>query len=51
MQTSFTLAQLGISTHTASGYNVWRNETTVFSGVSITLAAGQTETAVIKPVG
>jgi alpha-galactosidase len=48
---TFTLAQLGISTAQATGYNVWKNETTTFSGVSVTLAAGQTETLVIKPVG
>ena len=48
---TFTLAQFGINTATATGYNVWRNETTTFSGVSITLAAGETETVVIKPVG
>ncbi|HWE88932.1 MAG TPA: glycoside hydrolase family 27 protein [Pseudonocardiaceae bacterium] len=47
---TFSLAQFGISTATASGYNVWKNEITTFSGVSITLAAGQTETVVIKPV-
>ena len=35
----------------ATGYNVWKNETTTFSGVTVTLAAGQTETLVIKPVG
>jgi alpha-galactosidase len=46
---SFTLAQLGITTATATGYNVWKNETTTFSGINITLAAGQTETLVIKP--
>jgi hypothetical protein len=27
----------------------WKNETTIFSGVSVALAAGQTETLVIKP--
>jgi alpha-galactosidase len=47
---TFTLSQLGISTAKATGYNVWKNETTTFSGVSVTLAAGQTETLVIKPV-
>jgi alpha-galactosidase len=46
---TFTLSQLGISTAEATGYNVWKNETTTFSGVSVTLAAGQTETLVIKP--
>jgi alpha-galactosidase len=48
---TFTLSQLGISTAKATGYNVWKNETTTFSGVAVTLAAGQTETLVIKPVG
>lgn len=47
---TFTLAQLGISAATASGYNVWKNQTTTFSAVSLTLAAGQTETLVIKPL-
>lgn len=47
---TFTLSQLGISASKASGYNVWRNETTTFSGVTVTLPAGQTETVVIKPV-
>jgi alpha-galactosidase len=46
---TFSLSQLGISTAKATGYNVWKNETTAFSGVSVTLAAGQTETLVIKP--
>jgi alpha-galactosidase len=46
---TFTLSQLGISTGKATGYNVWKNETTTFSGVTVTLAAGQTETLVIKP--
>jgi alpha-galactosidase len=48
---TFTLSQLGISTAQATGYNVWKNETTTFSGVTVTLAAGQTETLVIKPTG
>ncbi len=47
---TFTLAQLGISTARATGYNVWKNSTSSFSGVSVTLAAGQTETLVIKPI-
>jgi alpha-galactosidase len=47
---NFTLSQLGIKTPTATGYNVWKNETTTFSGVNVTLPAGQTETVVIKPV-
>jgi alpha-galactosidase len=46
---TFTLSQLGISTPEATGYNVWKNETTTFNGVSVTLAAGQTETLIIKP--
>jgi alpha-galactosidase len=46
---TFTLSQLGISTPVATGYNVWRNETTTFSGAVVTLPAGQTETMVIKP--
>lgn len=47
---SFTLSQLGISTARASGYNVWKNSTSTFSSVSVTLAAGQTETVVIRPI-
>jgi hypothetical protein len=47
---TFTLSQLGISAPQASGYNIWKNQTTTFSGVTITLPAGQTETLVIKPV-
>lgn len=46
---NFTLSQFGISTPQATGYNVWKNETTTFSGVTITLPAGQTETVIIKP--
>jgi alpha-galactosidase len=46
---TFTLAQLGISTAKATGYNVWKNQTTTFSSVAVTLAAGQTETLIIKP--
>lgn len=48
---TFTLSQLGITTPEATGYNVWKNETTTFSGVTVTLPAGQTETVVMKPVG
>jgi alpha-galactosidase len=48
---TFTLSQLGIGTAQATGYNVWKNETTTFSGVAVTLAAGQTETLIIKPTG
>jgi alpha-galactosidase len=47
---TFTLSQLGINTAQATGYNVWKNETTTFSGINITLPAGQTETVVLKPV-
>lgn len=47
---TFTLSQLGINTTDATGYNVWKNETTTFSSVSVTLPAGQTETVVMKPV-
>jgi len=47
---TFTLPQLGISTARASGYNVWKNSTSTFSSVSVTLPAGQTETVVIKPI-
>ncbi|HEX4832004.1 MAG TPA: glycoside hydrolase family 27 protein [Trebonia sp.] len=46
---TFTLAQLGLTSARATGYNVWKNETTTFSGVSVTLPAGGTETLVIKP--
>jgi alpha-galactosidase len=46
----FTLSQLGIGAAEASGHNVWKNETTTFSGVHVTLPAGGTETLVIKPV-
>lgn len=45
----FTLSQLGISASTATGYNVWKNHTTTFSGIHLTLPAGGTETVVIKP--
>lgn len=47
---TFTLSQLGITSSEATGYNVWKNETTTFSGIIVTLPAGQTETLVIKPV-
>ena len=47
---TFTLSQLGISTPTATGYNIWKNETTTFSSATVTLPPGQTETVVIKPV-
>lgn len=48
---TFTLSQLGITAAQATGYNVWKNHTTTFSAVAVTLPAGQTETLVIKPVG
>ena len=48
---TFTLSQLGITTPEATGYNVWKDETTTFSSATVTLAAGQTETVVLKPVG
>jgi hypothetical protein len=47
---TFALSQLGISASEAVGYNVWRNETTTFSGISVTLPEGQTETPVVNPV-
>jgi alpha-galactosidase len=47
---TFTLAQLGVNAAEATGYNVWKNETTTFNGIHITLPAGGTETLVIKPV-
>ena len=47
---TFTLSQLGITAPEATGCNVWKNETTTFTGVAVTLAAGQTEMVVIKPV-
>lgn len=47
---TFTLAQLGVNAAKATGYNVWKQQTTTFSGVAVTLQAGQTETLVIKPV-
>jgi alpha-galactosidase len=46
---TFTLSQLGINAPEATGYNVWKNQTSTFSGVTVTLPAGQTETLVIKP--
>jgi alpha-galactosidase len=47
---TFTLSQLGINASVADGYNVWKNQNTSFSDVTVTLPAGQTETLVIKPV-
>ena len=47
---TFTLSQFGITTARATGYNIWKNETTSFSGVSVTLDAGPTETVVMKGI-
>lgn len=44
----FTLAQLGLSGNRASGLNVWTGKTNTFSGVTVTMTAGQTELYVIK---
>lgn len=44
----FTLAQFGLSTARASGYNVWTGKTSSFSGASVTLNAGQTTLIVMK---
>jgi hypothetical protein len=44
----FTLSQLGITTARASGDNVWTGKSTTFSGVSVRLAANQTELLVLK---
>jgi hypothetical protein len=38
----FSLPQFGITSARASGYNVWTGITTTFTGVSVTLGAGQT---------
>lgn len=46
----FSLSQLGITSARASGYNVWRERTTTFSGVSVTLEAGQTMLMQIKGI-
>jgi alpha-galactosidase len=45
----FTLAQFGIATARASGYNVWTGRTNTFSAVAVTMGAGQTELLVLKP--
>lgn len=45
---TFTLAQVGISSARASGYQVWNNRTTAFSGIAVTLAPGQTLLIVMK---
>lgn len=47
---TFTLAQLGVSGTRASGYNVWTGRTATFSGMSVSLAPGQTMLMVMKPV-
>jgi hypothetical protein len=44
----FTLSQLGITTAKASGQNVWTGKTTIYSGVTVTLRAGQTTLLVLK---
>lgn len=44
----FSLSQFGITSATASGYNVWTGSTTTFSGLSVTLEAGQTMLMQIK---
>jgi hypothetical protein len=40
----------GITSARASGYNVWTGRTTTFSGVSVTLEAGQTMLVQIKGI-
>jgi alpha-galactosidase len=40
---TFTLAQLGISSKLANGYNIWTGTTSTFGGIRVTLGAGQTE--------
>jgi len=47
----FALSDFGITSARASGYNVWTGETTTFSEVSVTLAAGQTSLVQIKGIG
>lgn len=44
----FKLSQFGFKTRRASGYNVWKNKTTTFSGITVTLGAGQTGLVVMK---
>jgi hypothetical protein len=44
----FKLSQFGLTTSRASGYNVWTGAMNTFSGVSITLGAGQTELLILK---
>jgi alpha-galactosidase len=46
----FSLSELGITSARASGYNVWTERTTTFSGVSVTLEAGQTVLLQIKEI-
>jgi hypothetical protein len=38
----FSLSEFGITSARASGHHVWTGRTTTFSGVSVTLEAGQT---------
>jgi alpha-galactosidase len=44
----FKLSQFGLTTSRGSGYNVWTGAMNTFSGVSITLGAGQTELLILK---
>jgi hypothetical protein len=44
----FKLSQFGFKTSRASGYNVWKNKTTTFSGITVTLDVGQTGLLVMK---
>jgi alpha-galactosidase len=44
----FSLSDLGVTSATASGTNVWTGATTTFSDVSVTLEAGQTTLMQIK---
>ncbi|MCW2893837.1 MAG: Alpha galactosidase C-terminal beta sandwich domain, partial [Actinomycetia bacterium] len=46
----FELSEFGITSARASGYNVWTGRTTTFSGVSVTLEAGQTMLVQIQEV-
>jgi alpha-galactosidase len=47
----FPLSDFGITSAGASGYHVWTGETTTFSEVSVTLAAGQTSLVQLKGIG
>jgi hypothetical protein len=44
----FELSEFGINSAAASGHNVWTGITTAFTGVSVTLEAGQTTLMQIK---